>query len=87
MIRNNERIKGGLVRKEARRVDVSTYGVEEFRRILRFQMSRHWCSVFFRVVLPTMNVGFSGVFSLYLLKSPRNGYVILGGPVPECFPE
>ena len=41
MIRSNQRIKGRLVREEARCVDVSTYAVEEFRRILRFQLNRH----------------------------------------------
>ena len=41
----------------------------------------------FQAVLPTLNVGIPGVFGLYLLKSPRNRYVILGRPDPECFPE
>ena len=74
MIRNNERIKGGLVREEARCVDMSTYCVEELGWILSFQMNRHWRSfVFSSCVADYMNVGFPGVVGLYLLKSPRNG--------------
>ena len=49
MIRNNKRIKGGLVWEEARRVDMGTYGVEEFRRILSFQLNRHWRSFVFKL--------------------------------------
>lgn len=41
MIRNNQRIKGGFVGEETRCIDMSTYGVEEFRRILRIQLNRH----------------------------------------------
>jgi hypothetical protein len=52
MIRNNlnEGIKRGLVRQETRSVDMSTYGVEEFRRILGLQLNRHcWCSFVFEL--------------------------------------
>ena len=51
MIRNNKGIKRGLVREEARSVDMSTYGVEEFRRILSFQLelNRHWRTFVFKL--------------------------------------
>lgn len=70
MIRNNQGIKGRLVREEAGSVYMRTYSVEEFRGILGFQLNRHGV----RAVLPSMNmnVGFRGVFGLYLFNSPRN---------------
>ena len=54
---------------------------------IEFPIEQTFAFFCFRAVLPSMNVGFPGVFGLYLLKSPRNRYVILGRPDPECFPQ
>ena len=67
MIRNNQRIKGGLVGEETGCVDMSTYGVEEFRRILRFQLNRHWRSFVFKLCCRLYECGVSwGIRSLFI---------------------
>ena len=74
IIRNNKGIKRGLVGEEARCVDMSAYGVEEFRRILSLQLNRHWrCFVF-----AEYECGVSwGIQSLFIEIAPGTGTLFL----------
>jgi hypothetical protein len=81
MIHNNEGIKRGLVREETRCVDMSTYEVEEVRRI---QLDRHWAFCF-----PSGKTMKGGVFvgypaSIYC-NSVRSKYVGVV-PIRDVFP-